>query len=113
MFDNFATVTACTAAPTDECGQAYVTTLAEKAYRRPLTDAEQTALLAVYTGVRTDGGTTQDAVRYGVYAVLESPQFLYRTEFGASSSAEGALSPYEMADALRLLHGRRPPDQER
>ncbi len=112
VFDDFATVTACTATPTDECGQGYVTTLAEKAYRRPLTDAERAALLGVYNGVKTDGGTVQDAVRYGVYAVLESPQFLYRTEFGTSSATEGALTPYEMADALAYFMADAPPDQE-
>ncbi|HEY3494414.1 MAG TPA: hypothetical protein VGK73_07005, partial [Polyangiaceae bacterium] len=40
VFENVAAVTGCGAAPTAECGRTYVSNLADRAFRRPLTDAE-------------------------------------------------------------------------
>jgi hypothetical protein len=41
---------------------------------------------------------------------MEAPQFLYRTEFGSSSSAAGALAPYELASELSYFLTDGPPD---
>jgi hypothetical protein len=112
VFDNVATVTGCGATPTAECGRTYVAGLAERAFRRPLTEGEEARLLAVYDGVLADSGTTADAVRYGVYAVFESPHFLYRTELGADANAEGPLSAYELANQLAFFLTDAPPDTE-
>ena len=111
VLDNFATVTSCGATPTDACGQQFVATFAQKAFRRPLSADESTRFTKVYTDTKAAGGTVQEAVQYGVYAAVQSPLFLYRTEFGGNASADGALAPYEMATQLSMFLTDGPPDQ--
>jgi hypothetical protein len=111
VFDNFGTVTGCTGTNvTDTCAQNFVRGFATKAYRRPLDATETTELNKVYTDVKGFGGTIQDATQYGVYAVLDSPLFLYRTEFGGGVTAAGALSQHELASALSYFLTDGPPD---
>jgi hypothetical protein len=112
VFDNFATLTSCGATPTTECGRGYVSDLADRAFRRPLSDGERTRLLGVFDAVLGDGGSVQEAVQYGVYAVFESPLFLYRTEFGADANAAGTLSSYELANQIAFFLTEAPPDAE-
>ncbi|MFO7180945.1 MAG: DUF1592 domain-containing protein, partial [Pseudomonadota bacterium] len=110
--ERFATVTPCGDAPTDACAEAFVTELAAKAFRRPITDEERAALLGVYTGVRNDGGSIPEATQYATYAIFGSPHFLYRPEFGSGATVEGPLAPYEMASQLSYFLTDGPPDAE-
>lgn len=111
-FDNFAALTNCGAAPTDACAQQFLSTFAQKAYRRPLTAEEQARLSTFYTGAKTDlGATSEEAVKYGVSAVLQAPQFLYRTELGPDWTQDGALSPFELASMLSYFLTDSAPDQ--
>jgi hypothetical protein len=109
VFDNFATVTAC-ASVTDACAQQFIATFAEKAYRRPLLAADTMALTQVYTEVKAAGGSIQEAVQFSVAAIMQSPQFLYRTEFGTDWKVAGPLTPYEMASQLSYFITDAPPD---
>jgi len=112
VLDNFATVTNCGATPTDMCAQTYLTNLAQKAYRRPLTADEQMRLTTLYTtGLKGQGATIQEAVQHGVYAILQTPQFLYRTEFGADVNVDGPLSQTELASMLSFFLTDNSPDQ--
>lgn len=111
VFKGFATMTGCTDTPTPACAQDFITKHAEKAYRRPLTEREKTSLLQVYTEVVTAGGTPQQGVQAGVRAIYDSPQFLYRTEFGADA-ATGPLTPYELASQLSYFITDAAPDAE-
>jgi len=110
VLDNFATVTGCATA-TDACAQQYLGTFAERAYRRPLTADETTSVNQVYTEVKAAGGSINEGVQFGVNAILEAPQFLYRTEFGTDPKVAGPISPYEMASQLSYFIGDAPPDQ--
>ena len=58
------------------------------------------------------GATLAEALGYGVYGILSSPSFLYRTELGADVAADGPLTPYELATAISLFLTDRPPDAE-
>jgi hypothetical protein len=107
--DNFATVTKC-ATPTDACAQQFLRDFAGKAYRRPITADETSDVDKVYTDVKGFGGSIQEATQFGVYSVLESPGFLYRTELGTDATAMGALGPYELASALSYFLTDGPPD---
>ena len=112
--DDFETVTGCNAPPTDACARDFVLDFAEKAYRRPLVEAEGENLLTVYTECKGFGGTVQEAVQHGVWTVLHSPSFLYRTEFGEGdvSEPEVALTAHEIASELSYFLTDGPPDEE-
>jgi len=115
VFDNFAALTKCAAPATDLCATGYLTTFAEKAYRRPLDDRELSDLDARYTGARISG-SAEDSVRQVVEAILVAPPFLYRYELGdetrVSSAPPGApLTPYELASAISFFLTDGPPDQ--
>jgi hypothetical protein len=112
VLDNLSAVTGCGAEPTDDCALDYLTTLAEKAYRRPLTVDELSRLTTLYT---TDfigtGAPTSEAIQYGVYAIFQSPHFLYRTEFGTDVLADGSLTQTELASMLSYFLTDDTPDE--
>ncbi|HLV66098.1 MAG TPA: DUF1592 domain-containing protein [Polyangiaceae bacterium] len=111
--DNFAAVTGCGATPTDECAREYLFGFARKAYRRPLTEAEEARLETLYTtGLKGAGATTEEAVEHGVYAILQAPQFVYRTELGPDWTVDGPLTQWELASALSYFLTDDMPDAE-
>ncbi len=93
----------CTLATgTDACAQSFIQTFGKQAYRRPLTTSEQTALFTLYQS-NAMGATFANGIQAVIEAVLQSADFLYRVEFGATSQAQGSvlpLTPYEMASRL-------------
>jgi hypothetical protein len=80
----------------------FIKTFGRRAFRRDLTAAEVTSYTALYTTGTTDSGT-QSAFTKGaalvITAMLQSPNFLYRSEMGDASAP---LSGYEMAAKLSL-----------
>jgi len=62
------------------CGETFVTGFAKRAFRRPLTTEERTNFLALFTS--TYAANNSEAIKFALRAVLESPQFLYRSEVG-------------------------------
>jgi hypothetical protein len=108
---NFGALTACGEAPTPDCAKTFLNTLAERAYRRPLSEREKTSVQQVFSEVVTAGGNVQQAVQSGVNAIYSSPQFLYRTEFGADKST-GPITPYELASQLSYFLTDAPPDAD-
>ena len=108
---NLNLLTGCGATPTDACADAFVRAFAEKAYRRPLTAAEVTSILQVYSEVKAIYGIPE-AVQHSVYAIMQSPQLLYRTEIGDSKDQAGPLSSYELANSLSYFLLDAPPDAE-
>jgi hypothetical protein len=58
-----------------------------RAYRRPLSKAEQDDILAYYRKLQeTDGLTHEDAIRETIVTVLISPYFLYRVDLDDSAA---------------------------
>lgn len=108
-------LTACADADFD-CVREYVADLGERAFRRPLSEEERTALLLVVDKAEALGVTTATAAEYGVYAIFESPHFLYRTEFGEAdpelAADERKLTDYELASLLAYYLTGAPPDAE-
>jgi hypothetical protein len=123
VFDHFAEVTGCATA-TDACATTYLTTLAARAYRRPLSAEEQARLTALYTlsKAQTVNGwmvtsTVQQATQNGVHAILVSPQVLWRSELGdpaGTSSVPGSvpLTNHELATQLSYFLTNLPPDDQ-
>jgi uncharacterized protein DUF1592/uncharacterized protein DUF1588/uncharacterized protein DUF1585/uncharacterized protein DUF1587/uncharacterized protein DUF1595 len=88
------------------CAVDIVTNLAERAFRRPITDEDLGALMAFYdTGFKQGG--FEAGVRDALSAVLASPHFLYRAEAG-----EGALTDLEVASRLSFFLWSSVPDDE-
>jgi hypothetical protein len=75
-----------------------------RAFRRPLTSAETTLFLNLATNIGNQSDSdVLTGVRYAVWAILQSPQFLYRVELGTPSAADGGRMKYtsfEMASRL-------------
>jgi hypothetical protein len=85
---------------------------AGRAWRRPLTPAEEVDLRAFYQASRTTHGLAHDAaVRALVARVLMSPAFLYRVE-GVPAGVESALDGWELASRLSFFLWSSIPDDE-
>ncbi len=94
-------------APSDAAGRsrAFITAFGQRAFRRPLTDAEVTTHQALFDQASTlyPG---DDAFAGGaslvIQAMLQSPFFLYRTELGtaAAGAASVPLDDWEVASKL-------------
>ena len=67
------------------CVQNFIKSFGRRAYRHTLATAEVAALTSVYDETRT-ASTPEMGVRAVVAAVLASPNFLFRPEFGGSAS---------------------------
>jgi hypothetical protein len=83
------------------CGYAFTSSFAERAFRRPLLEAELQPLTSLFLA-----GNQQSyakGVELVVQAVLQSPQFLYRVDSLKAATPESgaiALGSYELASRL-------------
>ncbi len=86
------------------CATALIERFGKRAFRRPLDDAEKTALVTVYDSGRTNYGAHVGGVRLVIEAVLQAPSFLYVPELGEKlPDGELKLSAYEHATKLALF----------
>jgi hypothetical protein len=94
---------------------------AARAYRRPLTPAERSSLLAFYHSLREkDGLSHEDAMRDSLVSVLMSPDFCYRIDLVEAAGQGGArpsagyarpLSDYAVASRLSYFLWSSMPDE--
>ncbi|WP_234023769.1 DUF1592 domain-containing protein [Sorangium cellulosum] len=100
----------------EACARTIIEKIAPLAYRRPLADGEANELLALYTVGRTDA-TFATGIATVIEALLQSPDFLYRIEWGAPDPERPELrrpTGDEMATRLSyLLWGTMPDDRLR
>jgi len=104
-------VTGC-AGTDDACARRFIRTIAERAFRRPVSDEEGVDLDAVYaTGRETD---VESGVALALQAILAAPSFSYRTEFGGARDAAGnvVLTDHELGSLLSFWLTDSPPDDE-
>jgi len=102
--------------PADEsaCASRIVSTLARKAFRRPVTDTDLAPLMHFYSEGRKTG-TFESAVENALTAMLSSAKFLYRTEPPPANAAPGTvyrLSDLELASRLSFFLWSSIPDDE-
>jgi len=106
-----------TNAPTDAAGKAksFITSFGQRAFRRPLTDAEVTT----HVGVFNQGPTLYpgvDAFKAGasliIQSMLQSPYFLYRTELGtaAAGATKVSLNDWEVGAKIAFAITNTMPD---
>ncbi|MBY0506778.1 MAG: DUF1592 domain-containing protein [Bryobacteraceae bacterium] len=87
---------------------------AARAYRRPLTLAENNDLLAYYRKIRSESGLThEEAVRDSLVSVLMSPDFCYRIDLLETRAPRPQPLPdYALASRLSYFLWSSPPDAE-
>src|SRR4029079_12044470 len=76
------------------CARTILTTIARRAYRRPVTDADMKPLLARYEGGRSNGFET--GIEQGVRLILANPKFIFRTESDPAGGVQ-KVTDLEMA----------------
>lgn len=92
----------CTPDGSNACAEAVIRKFGLRAFRRPITPAESTALLAKYQEAQGLGVSALGALEHLVHIMLASPQFLYRVEHdpNLADPAPHPLDGYELASRL-------------
>jgi hypothetical protein len=97
------------------CAERILTTLARRAYRRPITDDERGRLLDLYGAERARGRDFEAGVQTALAYILVSPQFLFRLEQDPPGAAPGTLyriGGLELASRLSFFLWGSLPDDE-
>lgn len=107
----------CDPADGATCATAFITDFGKRAFRRPLTSDEIAAYEALYEKTMGDPdlATFETAIQLIIQAMLQSPHFLYRPEYGAGDPVDTDviyLSDWEFASRLSYLIWNSMPDQE-
>ena len=94
-----------------KCATTFIASFGKKVYRRPLAAEDTARYDALYQQAITGGYDFKTGIEWIVFAMLQSPQFLYRFELGATPAGTYAKpSPYEMASRLSYLYWQSMPD---
>jgi hypothetical protein len=91
------------------CARTILTTLARRAYRRPVTQADMAPVLARYEAGRSKG--FEAGIEQGVRLILANPKFIFRTETPAANGIE-RISDLELASRLSFFLWSSIPDDE-
>jgi hypothetical protein len=83
------------------CARTILSTLARRAYRRPVTAEDMGPILALYEQGRT-GGTFETGIERGLRLILANPKFLFRTET-APAGPIGKVTDLELASRLSFF----------
>ncbi|MBL8237513.1 MAG: DUF1592 domain-containing protein [Bryobacterales bacterium] len=87
-----------------------IRSFAARAYRRPVTAAEETALFSAFDTSYKASGNFQMAIKDVLQVVLTSPQFLFLVEKSATPAPE-PIENFELASKLSYFLWNGPPDQ--
>ena len=95
------------------CARQILSTLARRAYRRPLTDVDVQELLPFYAAGRAEGGF-ETGIQWALERVLVSPEFLFRVEAdrNAGPNSTYRVSDLELASRLSMFLWSSIPDDE-
>jgi hypothetical protein len=88
------------------CAEQILSTLARRAFRRPVGAEDIDASLAFYNEARTEGGDFDDGIRAAVARMLVSPLFLFRVEADDPDVPAGSdhkISDFELASRLSFF----------
>jgi hypothetical protein len=101
----------CVESNARSCALDFIEALAARAYRRPLSEEEQTGLSNLLD-VGSSGGALVDGVELALTAILQAPAFVYVTELGTSDAKIVELTPHEVAAQLAYVVTGGPPDAQ-
>ena len=101
--------------PAEEpCAKQILSTLARRAYRRPITEKDLGRLLSSYKAGRAEGGF-EVGIQQGLERMLAAPSFLFRIEREPANMAPGTvyrLSDLDLASRLSFFLWSSIPDDE-
>ena len=105
------------ASPQDEasCAKTILSSLARRAYRGPVSDADMTRLLDFYSKERASGGDFDAGIEGALRFLLVHPRFLYRIERDPEKAVPGSnyrISDLELASRLSFFIWSSIPDEE-
>jgi mono/diheme cytochrome c family protein len=104
-----------TAAQEEPCAEQILSTVARRAFRRPVTKADMQPPLELYREERTAGGDFDAGIRGGLARILTSPAFLFRSEQSPINLRAGAahrVTDLELASRLSFFLWSSIPDDE-
>ena len=115
VHDSSSSSTSSLAVSKDEisCATRIISTLARRAYRRPVTTADMTRLIALFETGRRDG-SFEAGVQFALRGILASAKFVFRGERDSASTAGGThpVSDIELASRLSFFLWSSIPDDE-
>jgi hypothetical protein len=97
------------------CARTILSTIARRAYRGPVSDADMTRLLDFYATERASGGDFDAGIEGALRFMLVHPRFLYRIEQDPEKVAPGSIyriSDIELASRLSFFIWSSIPDDE-
>jgi mono/diheme cytochrome c family protein len=97
------------------CVRKILSTLARRAYRRPVTDAEVAALTGFVDLARSDGQSVEAGLALAIQALLVSPHFLFHVEHDpdpSDATQVHRISDIELASRTSYFLWRSMPDEE-
>ena len=103
-----------TAADEQPCAKQILGTIARRAYRRPLVDADVQTLMGAYSAAR-QGRSFDEGIRAGLTRILASPDFLFRAEAppaGVQPGESYRLNDLQLASRLSFFLWSNLPDDE-
>ncbi|MCZ6489706.1 MAG: DUF1592 domain-containing protein [Acidobacteria bacterium] len=98
----------------EPCAEKILSTLARRAYRRPLTGEDTRILMSFYRAGRSEGGF-EAGIGTALERILVGPEFLFRIERDPANVAPGAaypISDLELASRLSFFLWSSIPDDE-
>jgi hypothetical protein len=99
----------------EQAARENLTTLAMRAFRRPITDEDVQPLMDLFLLAHKKGETFENAMKVPMQAILVSPDFIYRVEGGMATDAPQVARPlndYELASRLSYFLWSSLPDAE-
>jgi hypothetical protein len=99
----------------DACAAEIFSTVAKRAFRRPVTPEDIRSPVAIYRKERDAGGDFDAGIRVGLARILTSPSFLFRQEANPANLAVGTaykVSELELASRLSFFLWSSIPDDQ-
>ncbi len=99
----------------ESCAARILSGVAERAFRRPVTQKDLVAPMAFFKQGRADSGNFEGGIQNGIIAIIASPKFLYRAEPPPAGLAPGTnyrISDIELASRLSFFLWSTVPDDE-
>ncbi|HXK02886.1 MAG TPA: DUF1592 domain-containing protein [Verrucomicrobiae bacterium] len=102
----------CDPASEKGCTERILSTVARRAWRRPVTGAEVAGLAKFVSMARAEGKSTEQGIQLALEAVLVSPDFLFRIEHDPNPNQVHRVTDVELASRLSYFLWSSMPDDE-